>query len=321
MRIAITGGTGFVGSNLAAALAGAGHVPVLIARHARPGSGFLTHTIGLDDPALLANAFAGCEAVAHCAGINRETGSQTYQRVHVEGTRHVVAAAKAAGVKRIALTSFLRARPDCASPYHESKWAAEELVRHSGLTFTILKAGVIYGKGDHMVDHLTRAFLTFPLFGLVGYGAPRVRPAAVADVVKILLAALVDGRLAGKSVAVLGPDEMTLPQAVRRVAEVVGKVPPMLRLPVSFHYGLAWVAEKVMTTPMTSLAQVRMLTEGVVDPLPWADELPDELKPATPFSDATIRAALPPLKRFGAGDLLCARRAGRRGPKPQPLGG
>jgi len=310
MRIAITGGTGFVGSNLASALARAGHEPVLIARNARPSAGFPTHAIGLDDPALLATAFAGCEALAHCAGINRETGRQTYQRVHVEGTRHVVEAAKAAGVKRIALTSFLRARPDCRSPYHESKWAAEELVRHSGLTFTILKAGVIYGKGDHMVDHLTRAFLTFPVFGLVGYGAPRVRPVAVADVTMILLAALVDGKLAGKSVAVLGPDEMTLPQAVRRVAEVVGKVPPMLRLPVTFHYGLAWLAEKVMTTPMTSLAQVRMLSEGVVDPLPWADELPDELNPATPFSEAMIRAALPALKRFGAGDLVCARRIG-----------
>jgi len=55
---------------------------------------------------------------------------------------------------KIAITGFLRARPDCGSAYHESKWAAEEMVRSSGLEFTILKAGMIYGHGDHLVASL-----------------------------------------------------------------------------------------------------------------------------------------------------------------------
>ena len=50
------------------------------------------------------------------------------------------------------MLSFLRARPDCGSPYHESKWAAEQLIRESGLDYTILKAGMIYGRGDHLID-------------------------------------------------------------------------------------------------------------------------------------------------------------------------
>src|SRR5207249_10268063 len=81
--------------------------------------------VGLSDPAALAQAFAGCDAVAHCAGINREIGSQTFQRVHIEGTRNLVEAVRGAGVRKIALMSFLRARPNCGSAYHESKWSAE----------------------------------------------------------------------------------------------------------------------------------------------------------------------------------------------------
>ena len=77
-------------------------------------------------------------------------------------------AAKAAGVKQIILLSFLRARPNCGSPYHESKWEAEEIVRKSGLDYTIFKSGVIYGKGDHMLDHLSHAFHTFPFFAFIG---------------------------------------------------------------------------------------------------------------------------------------------------------
>ena len=84
--------------------------------------------------AALGGAFAGCEAVVHCAGINRELGEQTYQRVHIAGTANVVAAAWRAGVRKIVLISFLRARPNCGSGYHESKWAAEEIVQDVFIT-------------------------------------------------------------------------------------------------------------------------------------------------------------------------------------------
>ncbi len=309
MKIAVTGGTGFLGSHLATRLTKSGHEVVLIGRRNRnlPVKDAATeriHAIGLDDPGALETAFTGCDAVAHCAGINRELGSQTYRRVHVDGTRHVIDAARAVGVKRMVLISFLRARPKCGIPYHESKWAAEEIVRKSGLPFTILKPGVIYGKGDHMIDHLTRAFLTFPVFGLVGFRDTLVRPVAVQDVARVLESALVERTLEGKTVSVLGPEEMTLREAVERVANELGKQPWMIRLPLRFHYLLAWLAEKTMVTPLTSLAQVRILAEGIVEPLPFAEELPEPLRPRLAFCPEAIRAALPPLEKFNRNDLL-----------------
>src|SRR5690242_9322763 len=106
--------------------------------------------------------------------------------------------------------SFLRARPDCGSPYHESKWAAEQIVRHSGLDYTVLKCGVIYGRGDHMLDHLSHAFHTFPLFAFVGFRDKPIRPTAVEDVARIIVAAAVDGQLARQTVPVFGPETLTL---------------------------------------------------------------------------------------------------------------
>lgn len=147
MKIAITGGTGFIGRHLAAALRADGHEVLAYGR-------------GFD----VEHAFDGCDAVAHCAGINREIGEQTYERVHVAGTRAVVEAAKRAGVRKIVMMSFLKARPYCGSPYHESKWAAEEIIRNSGLDYTIVKAGMTCGRGDHMLDHLSHALFTFPHF-------------------------------------------------------------------------------------------------------------------------------------------------------------
>ncbi len=80
MRIAITGGSGFVGSHLATRLRADGVEAVAIGRT----------VAAIDHVDALTRAFAGCDAVAHCAGINREIGAQTYARVHVEGTRAVV---------------------------------------------------------------------------------------------------------------------------------------------------------------------------------------------------------------------------------------
>jgi NADH dehydrogenase len=287
MRIAITGGSGFVGRHLATRLRGAGHEVRALGRH--------------DD---LDAAFAGCDAVVHCAGINREIGPQTYSSVHVAYTVRVVGAARAAGVRRIAMLSFLRARPDCGCGYHESKWAAEQIVRASGLDWTILKAGVIHGCGDHMLDHLSHAFHTFPIFGLVGLRSRPVRPVAVDDVARILAAAAVgDERLSRATFAVLGPEELLLSDAVRRVAIVVGRHPLFVPLPVFVQRGVAAVAEALMTIPLISRAQVRILAEGIVEPLPAADRLPVDLLPATRFDEASIRAGLPSPGGFGRRDL------------------
>lgn len=300
MRIAITGGTGFVGSHLDARLRAAGHETVVVSR--RTGSGL--DSTGLAD---LAAAFRGCEAVVHCAGINRELGAQTYEAVHVRGTDAVIDAAVAAGVPRIVMLSFLRARPDGPTTYHRSKWAAEELVRGSGLTYTILKAGVIHGRGDHMLDHLSHAFHTFPVFALVGLRDRPVRPVAVDDVARILeAAALGDARLADASIAVLGPETMALGEAVRRVAHATGRRPLFVRLPIAAHLVIARLAEWTMQIPLIATAQVHILAEGVVEPLPFAADPPLDLAPTTPFDLETIRRGLPEPGGFGFVDLRCS---------------
>ncbi len=306
MRIAITGGTGFVGQALAHRLTAAGHEVVVVSR--RTGHALDSSAGGTADASRLTEAFRGSDAVVHCAGINREIGSQTYGRVHVQGTAAVVSAARSAGVRRIVMLSFLRARPDGPTAYHRSKWTAEELIRCSGLDYTILKSGVIFGRGDHMLDHLSHALDTFPVFGLVGMHERPVRPVAVDDVARLLESAAVgDQRLRDRTIAVLGPDEMPLGAAVRRVAGVVGRRPIFVRLPVTAHLALARLFEATMRVPLISAAQVHILAEGVTVPAPFAAAPPVDLAPSTPFDEATIRAGLPEPGGFRRRDLRWCR--------------
>src|SRR2546430_11394039 len=309
MKIAVTGGTGFAGRHLARALLADRHDVVIVARGVDKrdpsilGAGATLVAASTDDTASLRRAFSGCDAVAHFAGINREIGTQTYERVHVRGTRAVVDAARTAGVEKIVYLSFLRARPDCGSPYHESKWAAEEIVRASGLDHTILKSGVIYGRGDHLLDHVSRALYTFPFFPLVGLRPTRLRPVYVGDVVRLARSALTDPRLSRRTVAVLGPEELAAGDAIRRIAAAVGREVPVVAAPVWTHRILAWIFERTMTVPLVAAAQVRILSESVVVPLPFADPPPSDLAPTTMFSVERIRAELPAAGPLSVRDL------------------
>jgi uncharacterized protein YbjT (DUF2867 family) len=299
MRIAITGGEGFLGRNAAALLERRGDQVVRISR--RSG-------IDVGDSQALRAAFSGCDAVIHAAGINRERGAQTYHRVHRQGTANVVRAALDAGVGRLVFLSFLRARPNCGSSYHESKWDAEEAVRASGLDYTILRPGIVFGPGDHMLDHLSRALQTFPVFALMGRGDIPMRPVAIDDLALVITAACTDPRLSRRTVPVVGPEEITLRIAAQRVANTHGRRARFVPLPIWVHRALAALFEWTMVVPLAARAQVRILSESLSEPLPAYDPLPEDLRPRVPLDEPRIRTAQPAPTPLRFSDLrLCAR--------------
>jgi NADH dehydrogenase len=125
----------------------------------------------------------------------------------------------------------------------------------------------------------------------------------VEDLVQAMEASLIEGKLSRQTVSITGPEEMGLGGAVRRVASTMGRHPLFFRSPIFFHCILGFVLEQIMTVPLVSLAQVRILSEGIVEPLPPCDPLPEELMPRTPFSESQIRHGLPEAGRFGLRDL------------------
>ncbi len=299
MKIAITGGTGFIGKHLAKELLDRGHEVVIISRglYTR-GSNLPSHAnlsyirANVTDTSELTRAFAGCTAVVHCAGTS-EDPSQTFRQVHVEGARSTVTAAQQAGVQKFVLVSYLHARPNIRSAYHTTKWEGEEIVRQSGLNYTILKAGLVYGQGDHLLNSLGNLLRKLPVFATVGLREKTVRLVAVQDLVSVILAALTDDRLARRTVAVIGPEEFPFSAAARRIARAMGK-PSLIVLPfpVFAQRLLAW-ASGFMPRPLISASQVQMLADGISVPLPDSERLPQELAPQTRFTEEQIRKGLP----------------------------
>ncbi|HSB00321.1 MAG TPA: NAD(P)H-binding protein [Anaerolineales bacterium] len=299
MKIAITGGTGFIGKHLTKELLDRGHEVVIISRglytrgDAVPAHAGLSYVrANVTDTSELTRAFVGCTAVVHCAGTS-EDPSQTFRQVHVEGARSAVMAAQQAGVQKFVLVSYLHARPNMRSAYHTTKWEGEQVVRQSGLNYTILKAGLVYGEGDHLLHNLGNLLRKLPVFATVGLREKTVRLVAVEDLVAVILAALTDDRLARRTVAVIGPEEFPFSVAARRIAGVMGK-PSLIVLPfpVFVQRLLAW-ASGFMPKPLISASQVQMLADGISVPLPDSQALPEDLIPKTQFTEEQIRKGLP----------------------------
>jgi nucleoside-diphosphate-sugar epimerase len=299
MKIAITGGTGFIGRHLAHDLVSGGHDVILIARgqytrNAQPVEGATFFALDANDTDNLTKAFEGCDAVVHCAGTSVEDARQTFQRLHVEGTRSAVTAAERSGVKKFVLVSYLNVRPNVRSDYHTTKWQGEEIVRASRLNFTILKAGLVYGPGDHLLNNLSNLFRKIPIFAAVGLREKTVRLVAVEDLVNVIRASLDENRFARQTVAVLGPEEFPFSQAARRIAKAMGK-PALIVLPfpVFFHRILAFFSERFMPKPLITRSHVQMLADGISQPTLESVPLPDELTPKTLFTEEQIRKGLP----------------------------
>jgi nucleoside-diphosphate-sugar epimerase len=152
--IAITGGTGFVGSRLIALALEAGHtVRALTRREQAERAGIAWVTGDLNDRPALARLVEGADAVIHVAGVVNARDRAGFALGNIEGTANILAAAERAGVKRFVHVSSLSAREPAISNYGWSKAEGDRLVQASPLDWSIVRPPAIYGPGDmEMLD-------------------------------------------------------------------------------------------------------------------------------------------------------------------------
>jgi len=157
MKLAITGGTGFVGSHLIEVALAADHeVKALTRREQRERDGvdWVLGDLGSRDA--LEWLVDGADAIIHVAGTISAPNAAAFDRGNVEGTLAMLAAATAGGVQRFVHVSSLAAREPKLSLYGASKAKAEELVHSSGLDWAIVRPPAVYGPGDKETLELFR---------------------------------------------------------------------------------------------------------------------------------------------------------------------
>lgn len=282
-RIMLTGATGFVGRYVFRELVSRGFTPVCLVRSPQKmrcvaggvaPACYATVQGTLFEPAALAEAADGCQAVIHLVGVileNRRQG-QTFGRIHCEGTRRVLEAAQNAGTRRYIHMSAIGTRPDAVSRYHRTKYEAEQSVRNSGLAYTIFQPSVIHGPDGEFMQ-LMKSFvcgLFPPVMPYFGTGNNLLQPVSVKDVAYCFVEALTKDDAIGQTYPLGGPDRCNWKEFYETCRELIPgarRWKPKVGQPV---FVAKLLARTIMKTPLVpqamrfNVSQVQMSQEDSV---------------------------------------------------------
>jgi NADH dehydrogenase len=237
-RIALLGGSGFVGRHLTRHLQNRGYECVIITRHAHRLRELRTSAEAVEanpyDRASLTTALRGCDAAVNLVGILNDNNKGGFRRVHVELVENLVAACKEANVVRLLHMSALNAdQGSGSSQYLRSKGEGENRAHTLGkpsIAVTSFRPSVIFGTDDGL---LSRFSLLLRIPGPMPLACPdaQLAPVYIGDVVQAFANALADESTFGRHYQLCGPKVYTLEQLVRFIANAQGRKKLVVRMP------------------------------------------------------------------------------------------
>lgn len=237
--ILVTGGAGAMGSRLARFLAASGRRVRVLALSGDPaarrleGSGCEVVTGDITDRASLVGPMRGATTVYHLAAVIVSRDPTVFARVNVEGTRNVVDAACAAGVRHLVYVSSASVTYAHQTPYSLSKREGERIVRgSSGLGWTIVRPTLVYDRrGGQEIEMLREWICRLPVVPLVGAGRARKRPVFAGDVIGALAAVAGNDLALGKTYNLSGGEAISILELARLLARQMRLSRTFLPLP------------------------------------------------------------------------------------------
>ena len=252
MRVLVTGATGFLGGHLIEEMAKGPHVPVCAHRKGSDTRridelGLVKVVFDLTDRDSMLQALKGVDAVVHLAAYYTFTGrKEMYEKVNVKGTGDLLDACRETGVRRFIYCSSTEAMGPIASPpgdedsplnpqyeYGRSKARAEELVKSSGLDWTILRPSGIYGPSnvDDVAYYFITSFKGFASKFIIGSGKNYIQFVHVKDVVQGFLKTLDSQASIGRTYIISQARPYTYEEVYGILAKIFRQKEPRWRVP------------------------------------------------------------------------------------------
>ena len=249
--ILVTGGTGFVGGHVVHALRSAEKDVRVLVRDPRKAERLEVWGASLargdvNDPTGLRGAVEGCDTVIHLVAI-RQGREERFQRVMIGGTRDLLAAATAAGVRRFVHMSALGTTEQTKDlvPYYRAKWETEQLVKSSAIPFVIFRPSFVFGVDGGILPTFMKLARFAPVTPIVGSGRQRIQPIWVDDVAGYFLRAVDLDAATGKTFELGGPDVVSWNEFWERLKAVRRSRRPSVHVPVRLIRLNALVTERL----------------------------------------------------------------------------
>ena len=253
MKIVVTGATGFIGTYLVPRLLESGHLLRCFVRHSSdisvlPYSQVEIVRGNIIDLRELIDALQGQEAVIHLAHYSESNLAEHLRRVNGEMNRSLVSACRESGVKRVIAMSSTVATALTPSEYGSGKQEMESILSESGLEFTILRPGLVYGPGTRGVFwDMVKMLQNSPIIPIIGKGTYPLYLVCIDDVVAAICRCLKDSSTVSKQYDLA--EEMAFENFLDLLIDILKLKKLKLHIPVAMAYFLADVGEKLLSKP------------------------------------------------------------------------
>lgn len=254
-RICIFGGSGFVGRAITKQAVAAGHQVTVACRHPERARDMLVEGVKLvkadiTQAQAVRNTVAGHDCVINLVGLLFQAGRNTFSAAHVQGTEHILAGCKDAGIQQYLHMSALGAGEVPDSLYASSKAEAEAHVRKSGLNWTIFRPSIIYGDNDSFFNKFKDMLKLAPVLPLIA-GEARFQPVWVEDVARAFILSINNRHAAGQTFALGGPKTYSFRELMVMLMTTMGVHRLLLPVPMFAAKIMAFFMQLLPVPPLT----------------------------------------------------------------------
>lgn len=229
MRVALFGATGFIGGAILDALKRIGRdleISALIRTTAEPrglGERIDTYPGNILNPRDVEEVIRGCQAVINAVGIIAERGKNTFANIHVKALELTVDTAKKTGCNHYILISALGTRANAASTYHQTKFAGEQALRESGISYTIFQPSVVFGEKDRFINLLAKLVYRLPIVPIIGNGENKLQPIFVKELAMMVSKSLTTPELINGTIPVGGGKIYSYNEVLKLLAKLLDR--------------------------------------------------------------------------------------------------
>ena len=186
------------------------------------------HPFNFDNPQKLMKSLEGVKVLYNTYWVRFNHATFTHNEA-VLNTRILFEAARKAGVERIVHVSITNPEKGSSLEYFRDKAVLEESLKASGLSYSILRVAVLFGKEDILINNIAWTLRTFPVFGIFGDGMYKIEPIYVNDLAELAVEEG-EGR-ENRTIDAVGPESFTFRKLVETIGEIIGKKRPIMPIP------------------------------------------------------------------------------------------
>ncbi len=268
---AVTGAFGYSGKYIAQRLLDKRHHVITLTNSIHRENPFAgrvqAHTFNFHNPDKLTQSLKGVSVLYNTYWVRFNHKMFTHADA-VKNTITMFNAAKEAGVSKIVHISITNPSEDSQLEYFSGKAKLEKALKETGLSYSILRPTVLFGKEDILINNIAWALRKLPVFGVFGNGHYRLQPIYVDDLAEL---AVKHGEIRENTIIdAIGPETFTYRELVQEIGKAIGKERPI----ISISPSLGYIAGCVISLLVNDVLVTRDEIEGLMTNLLFVESPP-----------------------------------------------